>query len=227
MTPPLDAVLWDFGGVFSGSPFHGVEAYAAQLGTTAAVLSETVLGYAEPDGDHPWHRVERGEIAFDTALEAVKERTEASGIEGFSVREFFRAMGGTGATDHSEAMFAAVGRVRDHGVRNAILSNNIKELSQRWRSRLPDGLFDLVIDSSEVGVRKPDPAIYHIALERLGRPDPHRVAFLDDYEGNVRRRASSASGGSSSVRTRLMPSPSSRTSVASRSPAERHGVTRR
>jgi putative hydrolase of the HAD superfamily len=49
-----------------------------------------------------------------------------------------------------------------------------------------DELFDLVIDSSEVGIRKPDPAIFRLTLERLGNIPPERSVFLDDYESNVK-----------------------------------------
>ena len=48
-----------------------------------------------------------------------------------------------------------------------------------------DELFDVVIDSSEVGMRKPDPRIFHLALEQLGGVEPGRAVFLDDYPGNV------------------------------------------
>jgi putative hydrolase of the HAD superfamily len=49
-----------------------------------------------------------------------------------------------------------------------------------------DTISELVIDSSEVGIRKPDPAIYRLALERLGGIEPERSVFLDDAPGNVR-----------------------------------------
>ena len=55
-----------------------------------------------------------------------------------------------------------------------------------WRAMVPvDELFELVVDSSDVGVRKPDPAIYHLALEQLGGIPPERAVFLDDFAGNV------------------------------------------
>jgi putative hydrolase of the HAD superfamily len=55
-----------------------------------------------------------------------------------------------------------------------------------WRSLVPvDELFDAVVDSSEVGMRKPNPAIYHHALEQLGGIAPEHAVFLDDSPGNV------------------------------------------
>ena len=62
----------------------------------------------------------------------------------------------------------------------------MREGSAAWRSLVPvDELFDVVIDSSEVGMRKPNPAIYHHALEALGGIPPDEAVFLDDSPGNV------------------------------------------
>lgn len=191
MTPSTDAetglaaVLWDFGGVFTGSPFHNVSGYAASLGTTTATLANVVLGYDLPDGDHPWHRLERGEIEFADALEAVKDRVVSEGFADFSMMDFFASLGGLDGSPSRDAMFDVVAKVRDAGVANAIVTNNVRELTDRWRSLVPDGLFDEIIDSSAIGTQKPGHEIYEIALERLGSPPVHRVAFLDDHRGNV------------------------------------------
>jgi len=181
----IEAVLWDFGGVFTQSPFHHLDDYATGLGTTGDVLVDLVLGYHLPDGDHPWHRLERGELTLADAARAVAELAGESGINGFDLPAFFATMGGIDGGTHRDAMFAVVDQVRASGRRNAVLSNNIVEFSERWRSLLPEGLFDDVVDSSEVGVRKPDPAIFVLALERLGGLVPAQVAFLDDHPANV------------------------------------------
>jgi putative hydrolase of the HAD superfamily len=74
----------------------------------------------------------------------------------------------------------------DEGVRTALLTNNVAEFRDFWRPLLPlDDLFDVVIDSSEVGMRKPDPRIFALVLEHLGGVAADRTVFLDDYEGNV------------------------------------------
>jgi len=76
--------------------------------------------------------------------------------------------------------------IRRRGVRTGIITNNVREYGDAWRSQLPiDELFDTIVDSSHEGVRKPNPAIYHLALERLSVADPARAVFLDDFEGNV------------------------------------------
>lgn len=70
-------------------------------------------------------------------------------------------------------------------VRRGVLTNNIREFRDLWRSMLDfDDLFDDVVDSHEVGMRKPDPEIYLLSARRLG-VDPSRIVFLDDTESNV------------------------------------------
>jgi epoxide hydrolase-like predicted phosphatase len=85
-----------------------------------------------------------------------------------------------------EEVVDRVRSLRAEGYRTALVTNNIRELSSGWRALLPaDELFDVVVDSSDVGVRKPNPAIFTIALERLGGIAPDRAVFLDDAPGNV------------------------------------------
>ena len=78
-----------------------------------------------------------------------------------------------------------VRRLRADGVRTALVTNNAAEFREGWRKSIPvDELFDVVVDSSEEGVRKPDPRIFERTLERLG-VEAARAVFLDDYAGNV------------------------------------------
>ena len=75
--------------------------------------------------------------------------------------------------------------LRERGLRMAILTNNVREWEARWRAMLPvDEIFELVVDSGFVGLRKPDPAIYALTLERLGLTAPECV-FIDDTQINV------------------------------------------
>jgi epoxide hydrolase-like predicted phosphatase len=75
--------------------------------------------------------------------------------------------------------------IRGGGRSTALLTNNAAELRDLWRPLLPlDELFDVVIDSSEVGMRKPSAAIFHLTLERIGH-EAAATAFLDDAEGNI------------------------------------------
>ena len=68
----------------------------------------------------------------------------------------------------------------------AILTNNVREWEELWRTKLPvDEIFELIVDSAWVGMRKPDPAIYRLTIERLGGLAPEQRLFVDDNELNV------------------------------------------
>ncbi len=89
--------------------------------------------------------------------------------------------------DHDRTVVVdTVRKVREHGVRTAIVTNNIREYGDAWRGMVPvDELFDVIVDSCEEGIRKPDPRIFTIALERLGVENAERTVFLDDFDGNI------------------------------------------
>ena len=123
----FECILWDFGGVFTGSPFYSIDNYAGHLGVKPQQLIELVLGYGLEDGDHHWHRLERGEITMAEALEEIEALISASGIQGFAIRDFFKSMGGE--NDKTQEMFDAVRRYKDLGITQLILSNNIREFS--------------------------------------------------------------------------------------------------
>ena len=183
MARQFDAVLFDFGGVFMASPFAAVATFGEQhLGLPGTRVLEYVFGQYDQDNDHPWHRLERGEIALDVARQDILDLAARDGHE----VDIFRALSALGGAALREPMVDAVRAARAAGCRTAIVTNNIREFGQGWRRMLPiDELFDAVIDSHEVGVRKPDPRIYTLALERLGGVEPARTVFLDDFQGNV------------------------------------------
>ncbi len=179
----IEAVLWDYGGVFTPSPFGAATEYAHAVGAEPAVLLEVVFGSYDTDGDHVWHRLERGEVPFTDALAEIAVAAEAAGFR-FEAREMFAAMR-SDEIDRS-IVVDSVRAVRARGLRTGIITNNIREYGDSWRGQLPiDELFDTIVDSSHVGVRKPNPVIYHIALERLGVTQPSHAVFLDDFDGNV------------------------------------------
>jgi len=182
-SPRLEAALFDFGGVFTASPFAAVEAVGAECGAAPGRLLELVFGPYAEDTDHPWHRLERGEIGFAEAREAIVALGRAAGFDADPITVFQRMGADAGVRP---AFVERVRRLRQAGVRTALVTNNALEFRERWRALIPtDELFELVVDSCEVGVRKPDPAIFRIALDRLGIADPRRAIFLDDFAANV------------------------------------------
>jgi putative hydrolase of the HAD superfamily len=81
-----------------------------------------------------------------------------------------------------------VHRIRElkrDGLTVALLTNNVKEFGEGWRGMFPvDELFEVVVDSSAVGMRKPDPRIYRLTCERIG-VEPAAAVFVDDNRDNV------------------------------------------
>lgn len=183
MTTRIKAVIFDFGGVFTDSPFHAFSAYAEKIGATDEQVSDIVFGGYAVDGDHPWHRVERGEITLEQARHDIMALGREVKLD-VDIWEVFMAMAENGGGLREE-LVDYVPVIRAAGMVTGIITNNVIEFREHWRGMLPvDDLFDFVIDSSEVGMRKPNPAIFEKALE-IGGFEAEEVIFLDDYAGNV------------------------------------------
>lgn len=179
----IEAGIFDFSGVMTTSPLDGVHAYEASLGLERGRLLKLIVGddYAV-DGDSPWHRLERGEIPGKEFWRHFEGEARARlGVE-VSMSDFLRT-------------FLSTYRVRDRmvdlvrslrgKVRTGLLTNNVREFAGFWRAMIPvEEIFDEVIDSSEVGLRKPDPRVFELALDRLGS-EPRSTFFVDDFEANV------------------------------------------
>ena len=176
----IDAALFDFGGVLAREGSVNDFARIAPHADPEVVLRHAIGAYHEDD-DHPWHRVERGELDMAEWYAVTVAALEAEGIEVVLASRDDR----TALFTPNEPVVEAVKEVRAAGGRTAVVTNNVRELSHTWRSMLPlDELFDTVVDSCEVGVRKPNPAIFRLTCERLGVA-PERAVLLDDLESNL------------------------------------------
>jgi putative hydrolase of the HAD superfamily len=172
-------LITDFGGVLT-SPLHeGFLAYQEESGVSLEQLGRAMARATEEYGDHPLFQLERGEITEA----AFRGRIEPHLDDGFDLTRlrtvYFERM------EPNATMIALVRELRGGGVRTALLTNNVREWEPLWRSKLPgiDELFEVVVDSAFVGVRKPDPAIYELTLERLAVGAAECV-FVDDLEPN-------------------------------------------
>jgi putative hydrolase of the HAD superfamily len=176
----IKAVVFDFGGVFTPSPFAALRALPIGAGIGPAATVQAVFGPCDQDTDHPWHRLERGEIPLAAAADEIKAAAAAQGLE----FDLFRAMGGRSFAVRAD-MVAKVFDLRAAGYRTALLTNNIQEFSDGWRAMIPaDDMFDVILDSSAVGMRKPDRRIYRMVLQQLG-VEAEEAVFLDDAVGNI------------------------------------------
>ena len=178
----IEAVLYDFGGVFTHSPFAAVHEGSDELGLERDAVFAVLFGPYGEDTDHPWHRLERGEISLAEARTALSALAAERGLDG----DPFTFLSRLGAEDDQRAAVVERARaVKARGMRTALVTNNVAEFGDGWRAMVPiDELFDVVIDSSQAGMRKPDPAMFRAALDALGVSAAVSV-FLDDFAGNV------------------------------------------
>ena len=161
----FQAVLFDFNGVVTSSPFTQMGALGAKTGMAPEAVLEFMMGPYHEDTDHPWHRVERGEMTMVEYATDLYARAAADGLD----LDFASLRDLMGRLDIHEVVVDRIRELRTEGYRTAVVTNNVREISTQWRELVPlDELFDVVVDSSEVGMRKPNPAIYLHTLEELG-----------------------------------------------------------
>jgi putative hydrolase of the HAD superfamily len=173
------ALISDFGGVLTSPLQEGFLAYQEESGVSLEDLGRAMARATEDHGEHPLFVLERGEISASE----FRARIEPHLGDGFDLSRlstlYFERM------QANRAMIDFVREVRNRGLRTALLTNNVREWEPLWRAKLPeiDELFEVVVDSAFVGMRKPDPAIYELTLERLGVAAEECV-FVDDLEVN-------------------------------------------
>ena len=179
MTEPVRAVVFDYGGVLATSQWDAFADFERRHGLDPGGLVPyfAVLH----DGLPAWHAIETGHLPWATFADAVVANAEAAGFALGDVHDIEGLMP-LGAL---WPMVHRVRRLKDDGYALGILTNNVKEFSAYWRSTIPIDLFDVVVDSCEEGIRKPDPQIYLRCAERLGVA-PESCLFLDDSADNVR-----------------------------------------
>lgn len=174
-------LVCDYGGVLTGGVAASFRAFERAEGLPdGTILAVVTDAYAHADADSPIVAFERGEAdaeEFGRAMAAhLRERGHDVAPDGI-VRRIFAG------TDHDPDMWSVVRQLRERRVRTALLSNSwgldgypLEDLAE---------LFEVLVISGEVGLRKPDPRIYRLAARRLELP-PQRCVFVDDLDRNVR-----------------------------------------
>ncbi|WP_409331206.1 HAD-IA family hydrolase [Trujillonella humicola] len=183
MSARVSAVVFDLGGVLTGSPMAAFGAYEAEAGLPEGLIRR--LNSTDPDRN-AWARFERGELDTEAFVDTFEAEALAAGHR-VDARRVLAALAG----ELRPAMVAAVTALRRAGVPLALLSNNVAPMERTGRLGELLGLFDAVVESSVEGVRKPEPVIYLRALERLsaavGRPvAAGDCAYLDDLGINLK-----------------------------------------
>ena len=178
----IEAVIWDFGGVFTASPFEAFARYERAKGLPEDFIRRI---NATNHLENAWARFERAELDLDGFDMAFAEETEAAGfrVPGKDVIPLLR-----GAM--RPEMVEALRRVKTKH-KTGCITNNVQSMQagnadpSSFYAREVMELFDHVIESSKAGIRKPDPRIYEMMCEALGVA-PQACVYLDDLGGNLK-----------------------------------------
>jgi len=169
-----DGLLVDFGGVLTSNVFDSFAAFCRDEGLPPDTVRDLFMqdrAAREALGDLETGRVTEAE--FEVAFAGLLGVEPAAGL----ISRLFARM------QPDERMFDGVAAARRAGVRTGLVSNSWGEEGYD-RARFAQ-LFDAVVISGEIGIRKPAPEIYALAAERLGRA-PERCVFVDDLAGNLK-----------------------------------------
>ena len=181
MNPPdIQAVIWDFGGVITTSPFEAFRRFERERGLPPDFLRR--INASNPDAN-AWARFERNSIdlaAFDAAFAA------ESAALGHAVRgsEVIALLGGAIRPAMVQALRRLKARLQIGLITNNVVAPGASGVDAPGRAEVI-ALFHHVIESSKVGLRKPDPAIYRLMLDQL-QVAPAQAVLLDDLGINLK-----------------------------------------
>jgi putative hydrolase of the HAD superfamily len=180
----ITTVISDFGGVLTTPLLRSFIAFQDETGISWSALGEAMQRAADRKGAYPLFELEKGRMSEADFLSLLQDELEPElghrpELHGFRDIYF-------DALDPNERMVELMRDLKGRGYRMALLTNNVREWEPLWRSLLPvDEIFELIVDSAFVGMRKPEHQIYELTLERLGDPPTAECLFVDDVEVNV------------------------------------------
>jgi len=173
----ISAVFWDFGGVILTSPFEAFNRYEERNGLPIDFIRSV---NARDPHDNAWAQLERNDIGPDEFGPMFAEESERLGhrVDGADVLALLSG-------EVRPEMVVALDRVIEAGLTTACLTNNVVGGDPRPEVSEVMGRFGHIVESSKVGVRKPEPRFYEIACE-LASVGPEQVVFLDDLGINLK-----------------------------------------
>jgi putative hydrolase of the HAD superfamily len=180
----ITTVISDFGGVLTTPLVQSFAAVQDETGIPFEELAKAMGRIEEADGKHPLYELEMGKLSEADFLGKLGDQLEPAlghrpELHRFS-EIYFEAL------HPNPPMIELMREAKASGFRMGLLTNNVREWEPLWRSMLPvDEIFEAVVDSGFVGLRKPDPEIYGLMLERLDGISAEECLFVDDVDVNV------------------------------------------
>lgn len=180
MPGPFSAVLWDFGGVILTSPFDAFAEYEAEIGLPQGFIRR--LNATNPH-DNAWARLERSDVSLEEFCNLFEAEARAAGGD-LSGRKVVSLLAGEVRPEMVAALRNVAARYK-----TACLTNNVKTSTRTPEKQAEIDeimkIFGVVVESSKVGVRKPEPAFYEKACAMLNI-QPQEAIFLDDLGVNLK-----------------------------------------
>jgi putative hydrolase of the HAD superfamily len=178
----VEAVIWDFGGVLTSSPFEAFARFERQHGLPADIIRRT---NSANHLDNAWAKFERAEVDLDAFDELFATESKALGAE-VRGKDVLPLLFGDLRPDMVEALKRIKAVCKTGCITNNLPANVMGSMSGR-KLYTADVmlLFDHVIESAKTGLRKPDPRIYAMMVETLG-VDPKKCVYLDDLGVNLK-----------------------------------------
>ena len=182
----IEAVIWDFGGVFTTSPFEAFARYERERGIPVGTIRKINSTNHE---NNAWAHFERADVDMDGFDQMFASEAKALGFD-IPGRDVLPLLSG----DFRPEMIEALRRVK-RKFKTGCITNNMPTNTVNGEAAPGAGrsiyareimeLFDQLVESSKVGIRKPDPRIYHMMCEMLGVA-PAACVYLDDLGGNLK-----------------------------------------
>ena len=178
----LEAVIWDFGGVFTSSPFEAFARFERERGLPADIIRRT---NASNHHENAWAKFERAEVDLETFDSLFAAESLALGAE-VRGKDVLPLLSGDLRPEMVEALKRIKAKFRTGCITNNLPANAMGSTSGRtlYIAEVMV-LFDHVIESAKIGLRKPDPRIYRMMVEAL-KVDPKRCIYLDDLGVNLK-----------------------------------------
>jgi putative hydrolase of the HAD superfamily len=178
----IEAVIFDFGGVLTSSPFEAFARYETERGLPVDIIRRT---NAANHLENAWAKFERAEVDTDTFDKLFAEESRALGAE-VRGRDVLPLLQGDLRPEMVETLKRIKARFKTGCITNNLPANAIGSMTGRslYIAEVMV-LFDHVIESAKIGLRKPDPRIYRMMVETL-RVDPKNCVYLDDLGVNLK-----------------------------------------